>query len=263
LKAWDKVKPWLVGSPPPEEAAERDGFWPSPSRQAVWDLLPARWVPGQSGLKAPKYEQPDWLNDPTQALPEAANQAQRAHEREIDRVRNSEEKGARLAQNALLALALAFTVGGFELSAVRGAGGGVRYLLLVPIAAAISFLVLAALEAIETDRVGLYLFPTSKELIGEANAIRAQVQVEERARWMADWTATKKLNQLLQARAWLSRGVLLLVISAILGVFIHAPEPKENPIVVRITRTGHAHLPTKTAATTLVTPTKPTAPPTN
>ena len=90
---------------------------------------------------------------------------------------------------------------------------------LIPIVLAIMFLALSAFEAMQIDRVGKYSLPDGSELAdakpGEAKAriLRAQVRGE----MLASWSARHKTSDLMQARAWFTRGVAVLLVAGILA----------------------------------------------
>ena len=94
----------------------------------------------------------------------------------------------------------------------------VAYTLVVPVLLAIICLTLAAMESAEIDRVGVYRQVGPGALSEDSDPLRAQVIALEKASQLANWTADRKLDGLLQARAWLSRGLVLLVVAGLVGL---------------------------------------------
>lgn len=211
------------------------GTWPHPVKQFLWDLLPAHLAPEQSGLEAPDFVEPSWVATSYANTPEALEQARRAHEQERSRAEAAEAKAGRMSQTSLGLLTLAVALGGIGIGAIRDHGGGWAYLWLLPTALAIACLALAAIESLEIDRVGLYLNTSAGDIEGTAeNLRRRQVREEERARQLAAWTAKQKLDTLLQARAWFSRGLVCLIIAGLVALGLTArqpagPAPLESP----------------------------------
>jgi acid phosphatase len=126
-----------------------------------WDLLP-RWLPR-------------WL---------AARRPQESSE--SSGATSVEHKGTRIAQLALVLIALTVVLAGIQVRFIERHGGSWWYGALIPVAMAVVFLALAGIDAFELDRGG-----------------RA---------------AERKLRDLGQARAWLSRGLVALLIAAIFAV---------------------------------------------
>jgi hypothetical protein len=217
----------------PKQPEQQPGYWPSSLRQFLWDLSPSQSVPAQGGLRAPDFVEPPWLNLPFADTKEAVEQARLAHEKEASRAAEAEAKGSRLAQTSLALLALALTLAGFEASGLRQVGGGALYLWLVPVALAIGSLALGGIEALEIDRVGLYWPVTPEDVAGAVEELsRRQVLAEERGRQLAAWSATKKFDALLQARAWFTRGLVVLALAGLIGVVVAAvkpPAPSTSP----------------------------------
>jgi hypothetical protein len=244
--------------------AANQGRWPHPLRRFWWDLLPGwlpdRWVPPAGGVRAPPYAPPSWLAEDGAGTPEALEQAKRAHDIAVARVQTVEAKADRLAQRALALLALAFAVAGWQLRTGRTHGGGWWYLLLVPAGAAITALAAAGITALELDRPGMFHTPkAAAALRGRDDPIRARVEAEERARDRATWTAERKYDDLLAARAWFSRGLVALVAAGLVGVLsLGADEPRPQPPGPTSTIGGPA---TTRMAPSRTTPPAPSQPP--
>lgn len=211
-------------SPVDASSSKDTSHWPSPLRQFLWDMLPAqtadRWLPRASGIRAPAYKRPSWLEEEFTNMPAALEQARRGHDAAVARAEIAEAKADRLVQRSLTLLALTLVVAGAELRYVREQGGGLEYLLLIPAILAIVTLALAGIEAAEIDRVGVYHQPGAEALVGWGNTlVRGQVEAEELGRQWAHWTASRKYDALLQARAWFSRGLVWFLVAAMVLAF--------------------------------------------
>jgi hypothetical protein len=200
------------------------GYWPRWLLRFWWDLLPGKVVPGQGGLKAPDFSPPKWISETWAQTPEVLDQARKAHDRAMDRASEAEAKSGRTLQLSLALLASAIAILGFQLTVIRSQGWpSVLYLLVLPAIAAAACLALAGAIAAEGDRPGLYHMPGPAEAGIDGNPIRGLVLAEERGRFLANWTSTNKLNDLLKARAWLTRGLVLLVVAATVTAAMQVP----------------------------------------
>ena len=210
---------------PKRTTSATEGQWPSPWRQFWYDLLPknSSRVPNQSGLVAPAIDT-SWITTGRAEHPEALEQARRAHDMQRDRADAIEQKSNRMATLCLTLLGVSLALGGFQVHYAR-THGALWSILLVPVAASVAFLTLATVAALEVDRVGLYTHTGGEALAGNdqlADATADLIRAEEYGRRLAEWTASKKADQLLQARAWLSRAVVTLLISALLAIIMVA-----------------------------------------
>ena len=84
-------------------------------------------------------------------------------------------------------------------------------------AIALAFLVIAAFEASKIDRVGFYRHPSGRDLTepGPREPTLRAIEQEEVGRRLAEWSSRHKHSALMQARAWFTRGLVLLVATAI------------------------------------------------
>jgi hypothetical protein len=64
----------------------------------------------------------------------------------------------------------------------------------------------------------MYWPPVTADLVGEGVVRRKLIEAELRGSVIADWTATHKVNGLLQARAWFSRGLVFLLLAALISI---------------------------------------------
>lgn len=198
-----------------------DPFWPPAWRQFLWDFLPAQWAPAQSGLRAPLPDRPNWLGEDQVSRPEVLSHARRAHDWEQNRVETTEAKGNRLATISMGLVALALSFVGHHLANIPSSS---TFLLVlwwsVGTAAILAILCLSisAVDAFEVDRVGAYHQVGAESLAKAFDPVRELVWIEEKGRLLASWSAGQKLNTLLQARAWFSRGIALLLMAALLWI---------------------------------------------
>ncbi|MGI8519650.1 MAG: hypothetical protein ACR2MC_03410 [Actinomycetota bacterium] len=202
---------------PSDEAAQ--GSWPSPLRQFLWDVFLKSKAPENSGIRIPKFESPDWLSDELVQSDDTLEAARSEHQEGAGRAKIAEEKAERLMQTSLALLALAIAVGGFQVSYARDeTTGWLPLVLLMPTVLSIAFLVIAGIEALEINRVGMYWPPVTADLVGDGIVRRKLIEAELRGSVIADWTAKHKVNALLQARAWFSRGLVLLLLAALISI---------------------------------------------
>lgn len=180
--------------------------------------------------------------------------AKAANQAAMDTAATAEAKASRLVQVGLALLTLAFAVGAYQLSfALRRSTDSL--LTLIPIAAALAFLSLAVFEAVEIDTVGFYrqVQAADFEGVGPLGAASVELEVEENGRHLARWSATHKLTDLMQARAWLSRGVAALVVAALVAGICRGESARSNnplspsPTVTTTTQPVAIHPPGSTA----------------
>lgn len=166
---------------------------------------------------------PQWASDDETMSADAVLDAARGEHRwHRDRSEAAEEKANRLGQTCIALLTVALALAAYQATQFGAIGGGWWYLLSAPDVLAIAFIAIAGIGALEVDRVGLYRFVQVRELVTEANRAAALSRLELRAAVLAAWTANHKYDLLIQARAWLSRGLVSLVIAALASVSILA-----------------------------------------
>jgi len=215
---------------PDQSGTVRDGEWPKPLRRIGWDLGTAKRAPANDGVRSPEIVPPAWISLATRS-PEALAISQRANDEARAGARAAEEKASRLAQNALATVAVATAIGGFQVGFAL-AHSAWLVVLILPVGAALCCLAVAAFEAIEIDRVGFFDGATAEDLavIGPKTAIESAVEREEIGRQLAAWSSRQKHTALMQARAWFSRGLVLLLLAAVVaaaswGVRISSDDP--------------------------------------
>ncbi len=124
-----------------------------------------------------------------------------------ERAQAAEEKAARLLNLSLVLLGVSLGVTKTLLAAWTPLD-----LFMVPSWLSIFFFALSAMGAWGIDHVGKYIYPEHTE-----DPISA-LSAEDLGAQAAQWTADRKLDDLLQARAWLTRGFVALLIAALLIV---------------------------------------------
>lgn len=203
--------------------ATKEGVWPPWWQRILWDLLPGslpdRFVPPQGGLKAPVFTPPAWISTDLGETTEALELARSSYEAAVSRVTEAEAKASRLLQQSLALMGFAIAAAGFEL-AFLNPRGWIWLLLALPALVAALASGLAALISAEVDRPGLYSVPQAADLRQHPNMTRAEIQACEKGRFLANWNAGHKLDDVLSARAWFSRGLVLLAIAAIIAVAV-------------------------------------------
>jgi hypothetical protein len=193
---------------------------PGALKQFWWDLLPKNspdWlVPRRSGLNPPEPEV-DWITAAIAANEHALDQTRRAHDLARDRADSLEKKAIPIVTLCLSLLAIALVIGGYQLGYLRRHHSG-SWWLLAPAAASVVCLVFAAIAALEVQRVGVYQWEGAEPLGREPGGVLGLVQAEEKGRRFAEGTALIKANGFLQARAWLSRALVTLILAAIVTI---------------------------------------------
>lgn len=207
----------LLRTPVAGTGAVAEGRWPKAWRRVLWDLGPAGRAEPDDGIVAPSPSRPDWL-DRVAALPRAVEVARAANRAAQHSAATAEAKASRLVQLGLALLALAFAVGAYQLTFDLQRSPWYLFTLL-PVGLALLFLAVAAFQAGELDRVGVYrtVEPRDFDGIGPVGATAVELEIEERGRQLASWTAKKKHTDLMQARAWLARGLVALIASALIA----------------------------------------------
>ncbi len=231
------------GAPEPAE-----GHWPPWYRRLARDLLPSALVPEKDGLTAPEYEPPAWLADPGLNEDDALELAKEVFNSQEERGTRAEEKGAKIAKTSLALLAIAFTAAGFSAGrlAEMDASKWEWMVGLSPASLAVIFLGMAALQGTAIEhRVRLSWGPTLDEIAessGEQQR-RELVGLYDRGQFIAHWSGTKRLDEVLQASAWLTRGIVALIVAGIATVVIWS-------VQIAGTDTNTPQAPASTAAPT-------------
>jgi hypothetical protein len=200
---------------------QQGGTWPSLHARVLNDFKTKTRAPSTDGVVAPTYESPPWIKEVAK-VSGAVEVARRANDDAKDSARVAEEKAARLVQVALALMTVSLALGAFQLQFALDRSA-LWLLTLLPIAFAMLCLVLSAVEALQLDRVGFYQTAQLGDLVQTgAETDVAIIDVEERGRTLARWTARNKHTDLMQARAWFSRGLVALIIAAMFGAGLRA-----------------------------------------
>jgi hypothetical protein len=201
-------------------APETPGTWPRAIVRFCWDFLPGTRAPANDGVVAPTFVTPVWVNE-VATQRGALDAARRAHDEAKHGAQVAEDKASRLVQIALALLTIGLALGAFQLSFVLDHDWPWA-LSMIPIGVGLACLILAAFEAVEVDRVGMYHHPSPADLSGTENAEATLIAGEELGRRLARWTSDRKHTDLMQARAWFSRALAALVVGAVLAGIAHA-----------------------------------------
>lgn len=227
----------------PREAVNPDkGHWPPWSAKFLNDFRSAKNAQENDGLIAPIFPSPDWADAPGASSAAILDAARRRHDQALDRSEKAEARAQRIVQTGLTLLALSFIVVGFEANRLRSADAPLWAWIAVLVldGATIGMLALAIVQAISVDRVGFFhpANPGKAAQHKDDAAMRRDLALqEELAASMANWTGGKKVNEFLQARAWLTRAISFLALSgavACLVWLLTAPAPPE-PVQVQVT----------------------------
>ena len=194
------------------------GRWPHPLKLVLWDLYPASKAPDNDGAVAPQFAPPPWASAAAQS-PAALSVAVRANDEAKAGARTAEDKAARLVRTALTTLTVATALFGYNLQLALASGAWWWYLLLVPVVGAIICFAISAFEAVQIDRVGFYRHATGEDLAatGPRRPMATVIEQEDIGRRLATWSSRKKHTALMQARAWFTRGLVLLVAAAVVA----------------------------------------------
>jgi hypothetical protein len=193
------------------------GTWPAPGRRLFYDFLPKTKAPDSDGLKAPQFSPPVWA-DEVAGYSGAVDVARAAREAAEEGAERAEAKASRLVQVTLALLTVSLALGSYQLTFWLERSWPYLF-LLVPIAVALTFLAIAAFEGVLIDRVGFYHQPSGQDLAGTAHRDPNAILLagEERGRRLAGWSSVHKHTDLMQARAWFTRGLLALLIAGLVA----------------------------------------------
>src|ERR1700722_805093 len=207
-----------------------NGKWPKALLRAFYDFMPPSQAPPRGGIIGPSVQMPTWI-DHVATLPDSIEIARRAREDAEERAKTAEDKASRLVQVVLALLTITLALGSYQL-AFALTHSPYWYLSLIPVLIAITSFALSAFEALQIDRVGMYSMPDGSELQGADSAQVAALvfKAEVHGRMLASWTADNKHTDLMQARAWMTRGLAALLIAAVLAGVVRAiPAPTPTP----------------------------------
>ena len=192
------------------------GHWPPVWKRMLYDFLPKGLAPNYDGAKAPRFSEPAWARE-VAARPGAVDVVRRAADEASSGAAVAEGKASRLVQVSLSVLTLAFVVGGIQLP-MAIEEHSLWWLMVLPVSCAVVCLTISAFQALQVDRVGFYDCPSGESLaaLGVVDPVARIVAEEEIGRQQAQWTSDHKHTDLMQARAWFTRGLTALILAAIL-----------------------------------------------
>jgi len=193
------------------------GKWPPAFVRLRYDFMSKNAAPSDDGVIAPQFARPAWIDEVADyrgalALAETARTAAEGG------AKTAEDKASRLLQICLALMTLTLALGAYQATFALGRSWPWLFSLL-PVAGALAMITLSAFEAQQVDRVGVYEQPTAQNFAGTATRDRnaAQLEVEQRGLELARWTSRNKHTDLMQARAWFSRGLVALILAAALA----------------------------------------------
>ena len=192
---------------------EIGGNWPNTKRRVLYDFMTANRAPAMDGIVPPDFEPPPWI-DHVATLPGSLDVVRRAREQAEGGAKTAEDKASRLLQLGLALLTIALALGSYQLEFALSRPI-VWSATLIPMCIALAFLFLAAFEASQIDRVGIYSSPDGSQLANAtaANTTSILLVAEDRGRRLASWSSRNKHSDLMQARAWFTRGLAALLIA--------------------------------------------------
>ena len=229
------------------------GYWPPWHSKLRNDFRSAKKAKANDGLISPSFEDPPWTSEPGASTAEVLEAARRRREQAEDRGRTAEARAQRIAEIGLTLMTVAFLIAGFAATRLRAADSAALWWIVVPVTIApILLLALTITQAISVDRVG-YVHPAEPGPAAtagdeEEQQRRSLVLQEARATLMANWTARHKVNESLQARAWLTRSIAALasagVAACLVWLLVEPADPAAPDIHVDV------HMPVRDTSTT-------------
>jgi hypothetical protein len=221
---------------------EIDGNWPNTKRRVLYDFMTANRAPAMDGIVPPDFEPPPWI-DHVATLPGSLDVVRRAREQAEGGAKTAEDKASRLLQLGLALLTIALALGSYQLEFALSRPI-VWSATLIPMCIALAFLSLAAFEASQIDRVGIYSSPDGSQLANAtaANTTSILLVAEDRGRRLASWSSRNKHSDLMQARAWFTRGLAALLIAGLVAGITRASTQSTQanpPTTVTITNDHH------------------------
>ena len=245
-----------LGADPEAIADKEEGRWPSTWQSFLWDLAPDKVVPMRDGVVLPLWREPQWLADLPDDQVHSAREIVRADlERSLHSVTALELKASRLLTPfvALLTGAVALTI--FQVAAVDTSVVGLVALVGACLGACgIAFLLVGMLRALDADtRLGTSARATLEQELHDDGrfALRSDAKGAAAARFVL----RMKGSRVLFARAAISRGLVMVLLSSIAGAtalamapdVAEANQPVDKPSPLSPTPVGTpTHTPTST-----------------
>jgi glutathione synthase/RimK-type ligase-like ATP-grasp enzyme len=208
---------------------DRPGTWPRAIQRVASDFRRKAKAPPADGVVAPAFAKPPWI-DEVASRPGSVDVARRAHDDAAEGAKTAEEKANRLVQVALALLTVTLALGTFQLKFALDRSW-VWLWSALPVALALTFLALAAFEALQVDRVGMYIRPKPADLVdlGSRSPEAIVLAREEEGRRLAQWTSDNKHDDLMQARAWFTRGLAAVLCASLLAATLRASASTSRP----------------------------------
>lgn len=233
---------------------EDGGTWPTALTRFGWDFLTKRRAPPNDGVIAPTLVDPPWISH-VATTPGVLDVARRAHDTARDSAKTAEDKAARLVTAGLTLLTVALALGAYQLSFILRTSAWWAP-TIVPVGTAFIFLSLAVFEAIEIDRVGIYRPVVPEDLAHSTGRDPTSVLLarEEEGRRQALWTSQHKFSDLMQARAWFSRAIALLLIAGVTAAVARAGSATASAPSTHGTTTTASTRPVATTTSPSATP---------
>ena len=196
---------------------DKAGTWPVPHRRAFYDFLTKKRAPHADGIVPPQFAAPVWA-DEVAGVPGAVEVARSAREAAEDAAKTAEDKASRLVQVTLALLTVGLALGSYQLTFSLERNWPWLFSLL-PVAVALGCLVVSAFEGVLIDRVGFYHHPSGRDLwcAYPRDPTTVLLVQEERGRQLARWSSDHKHTDLMQARAWFTRGVAALLLAGLVA----------------------------------------------
>jgi glutathione synthase/RimK-type ligase-like ATP-grasp enzyme len=213
------------------------GVWPGWKTRLLRDLLPEKWPPSADGLKGPSYQRPRWLAPGSPVTEDMVDFVRERKSEAEARAGHAEVRCGKIGTLAMTLLTLAFAVTVFSATRLQDRGALISWqaLLLLPGLCAVTALSLAALQGLTGDHSVRLADGSEPEGLFSGSLDerhRATAEAHHRAAFIADWSADKKLSEALQARAWLTRGIVALLLAGVVGAFafvVPSPPPTDSP----------------------------------
>ena len=217
---------------------ETAGTWPAPRGRAFYDFFTKTRAPANDGSIPPQIAPPIWA-DGIAEIPGILDVARAAREDAEDAAKTAEDKASRLVQVTLALLTVSLALGSYQLSFSLQRSLP-WLLLLIPTAIALVCLGVTAFEGILVDRVGFYSSPSAQDVVdaGRRSPNAMLLIHEEQGRRLARWSADHKHTDLMQARAWFTRGLAALLVAGLIAGICRAAATADSH---RAPATGQTH----------------------
>lgn len=207
---------------PKESFKLEDGYWPSWWKKYLNDWVNAEKAKPRDGIVPPELQDPLWLDRAGASSRLLLDAARLRHDQAEARIGAVEQRAARLTQTALALMTLAVVAAGFIADRLRILDPHPVWWTLASLIAVAPIVLfgMSLLHSLGIDRVSLVHPPDpglATAFDEESQQRRNLIGQEIRAAEIANWTAGKKVNEFLQARAWLTRAATMLLVSGVVA----------------------------------------------